>query len=264
MSDWKWPPRPGRANRQPHSSPEELILAMLRDVLARQAAAMGYSPAESEDFFDESEAQDPSTDLPEDDAVVDMAAEAPVEESASHGVSTAVQPNLPEATDLGVGTMLKRLGIGIFLVAMLINVPLYEGRAMARALPDKKALIVRDGLVLKGPGPEIYVLEDNRRRWISSLDAFDWYGFTWNDVHVVGQERLDTFPEGRALHVLLMCEASPHIYRLEHNRKRWIKDIPTLEAEGHVWEDVKRVTCSYIDSLPDGPPIPPDAGTPPG
>ena len=42
---------------------------------------------------------------------------------------------------------------------------------------------------------------------------------------------------------------------------RWIKDIPTFKAEGHVWEDVRFVSCEHLRSIPDGPPIPPDAGT---
>lgn len=64
-------------------------------------------------------------------------------------------------------------------------------------------------------------------------------------------------------YVLVKCAKSPHIYRLEGEQKRWIKDIPTFEAEGYVWEDVQIVECDYIRKLPDGPPIPPDAGPPP-
>jgi hypothetical protein len=63
--------------------------------------------------------------------------------------------------------------------------------------------------------------------------------------------------------VLLKCRTSPHIYALENGRKRWIKDIPTFEAEGYVWEDVKMVECGYLRRLPDGPSIPEDAGPPP-
>ena len=61
----------------------------------------------------------------------------------------------------------------------------------------------------------------------------------------------------------LKCDGSPHIYRLENQAKRWIKDIETFEAEGHVWEDVRFVSCQYLRDLPDGPPVPEDAGPPP-
>ena len=47
------------------------------------------------------------------------------------------------------------------------------------------------------------------------------------------------------------------------DHKRWIEDIDTFEAEGHKWEDVRFVSCQHLRELPDGPPIPEDAGPPP-
>ena len=63
--------------------------------------------------------------------------------------------------------------------------------------------------------------------------------------------------------ILLKCASSPHIYLLEDGQKRWIKDIATFEARGYRWGDVEFVSCSDLRSVPDGPPIPPDAGLPP-
>ena len=63
--------------------------------------------------------------------------------------------------------------------------------------------------------------------------------------------------------ILLKCYSSPHIYLLEDGEKRWIKDIPTLNAQGYRWSDVEFVGCSDLRAVPDGLPIPPDAGPPP-
>lgn len=63
--------------------------------------------------------------------------------------------------------------------------------------------------------------------------------------------------------ILLQCEDSPHIYMLEDGEKRWVQDIPTFEAQGFVWDDVRMVSCADLGALPDGPSIPPDAGSPP-
>jgi hypothetical protein len=73
--------------------------------------------------------------------------------------------------------------------------------------------------------------------------------------HLVGEE---PYP------ILLKCPTSPHVYLLDGGQKRWIRDIPTFEAEGFKWRDVKFETCEDIDAVPDGEPIPPDAGSPPG
>jgi hypothetical protein len=67
----------------------------------------------------------------------------------------------------------------------------------------------------------------------------------------------------RAEPILLKCAASPHIYLLENGQKRWIKDIPTFEAEGYRWSDVQYVTCHDLRLVPDGETIPPGAGPPP-
>jgi hypothetical protein len=158
-----------------------------------------------------------------------------------------------------------RLALGLLLAIVLLNIPLnIHGTTLATAMPDSDALVIRDGLVVKEEGDErIYVYRNGQFRWISSLDAFEHFGFTWGDVHVVRDGFLDEFEIGAPLHVLLKCRSSPHIYRLEGGVKRWIVDIATFEAEGHVWEDVRIVSCSYLRDLPDGETIPPGAGPPP-
>jgi hypothetical protein len=160
--------------------------------------------------------------------------------------------------------MLIRLVILVVALLILVNIPVNRyGVSLARILPETTSLIIRDGLVLKGSGPEIYVMEEGRLRWISSMDAFEHRNLTWEDVHVVEDEFLTKFEVGRPIHVLLKCRTSPHIYRLENEQKRWIQDIDAFEAEGHVWEDVRFVACQYLRDLPDGQPIPEDAGPPP-
>ena len=170
----------------------------------------------------------------------------------------------PKLPPIHLDGVLTRFLILIMLLVVAVNVPLGRyGVSLAHIMPDSAALVIRDGLVLKGSGAEIYILQDDKLRWISSLDAFEHLGLRWGDVHVVEDSFLDRFEKGRPIHVLLKCEESPHIYRLENEQKRWIRDIDAFLAEGHVWEDVRFVTCDYLRMIPDGPPIPEDAGPPP-
>ena len=62
--------------------------------------------------------------------------------------------------------------------------------------------------------------------------------------------------------ILLKC-TSPHIYLLDRGKKRWIEDIETFTDSGYVWRDVEFVRCADLRSIPDGEPIPADAGPPP-
>jgi hypothetical protein len=161
--------------------------------------------------------------------------------------------------------LMGRLALGLLVAIVLVNVPLNRhGTTLATAMPDSAALVVRDGLVVtEEDDEEIYVYQDGKLRWISSMDAFEHFGYTWGDVHVVGDGYLNRFEIGSPIHVLLKCRQSPHIYRLEGGEKRWIRDIRTFTAEGHIWEDVRFVTCDHLRDLPDGETIPPGSGPPP-
>jgi hypothetical protein len=160
--------------------------------------------------------------------------------------------------------MLGRLAIFLFALVVIVNIPLNRfGTNLARAMPDEQALVIRDGLVLKGSGEEIFVLENNQKRWISSLDAFEYYGYRWSQVNVVDDGFLDRVPTGPALSVLRKCQGSPHVFAIENGVKRWIKDIPTFESQGYLWEDVQTISCTALRQIPTGSPIPPDAGESP-
>lgn len=238
-----------------HSSTDELILEVLREVLARQEQQLAASPPP---------ASSPPASPPPKPARRDIDPTTGLARAEIEQLDLYEQlARAPATKDIGASRLLFRLLAGVFFALILINIPLIKGLPLARALPDSRALVIRDGLLLKGSGPQIYVLQDNHKRWISSLDAFDHFDYRWGNVHIVEDEFLARFPDGPALHVLLKCDASPHIYRLENDRKRWIRDIATFQAEGHVWEDVRIVDCPYLRSLPDGLPIPPDSGPPP-
>jgi hypothetical protein len=159
---------------------------------------------------------------------------------------------------------LNRIVFLLIILVAVINVPLgRNGRNLARAMPDNSALVIRDGLLLKGSGPEVYVLQDNQRRWITTLDAFEWYGYHWQQVHEVDDEFLQQFEEGRPIYLLIKCPTSPHVYLLEDGVKHWIKDIATFQAEGYLWEDVQLMDCAEMERLVNGRSIPQDAGWPP-
>lgn len=64
--------------------------------------------------------------------------------------------------------------------------------------------------------------------------------------------------------ILLKCSASPHIYLLEEGEKRWIDNMDTFTERGYNWYDViTTITCKELRSIPDGVPIPANAGPPP-
>mgnify|MGYP001078542691 CR=1 FL=1 len=172
----------------------------------------------------------------------------------------------PAATVPGIGLrgIVWRLLVFVAAMAILINVPFNRhGVSLARMLPDSEAFVIREGLVVKASGDEIYQLQDDKLRWISSMTAFEALGLTWDDVHLVEDAFLNRFERGEPIHVLVGCAHSPHIYLLEGPVKRWIKDIPTFEMQRYRWEAIHWIDCDELRAIPDGPPIPEDAGPPP-
>ncbi len=259
--------------RSPMGDAGPARLEQLLDLLADEVAGrlQARSAAQRPVVIERAEA--PVATAAESAVVADVAAESapglpapPAPESAS-----ILMPDAPLAVqDSGArpthaATLLVRLALGLLVLVVAINIPFNRhGTTLATALPGSASLVIRSGLLVKeADQPEIYVFRGDQFHWISSLDAFEYFGYRWQDVHIVEPGFLAKFDLGAPIHVLLKCSASPHIYRLENDRKRWIVDLPTFSAEGHVWEDVKMVSCEYLRSLPDGDSIPPGRGAPP-
>lgn len=204
--------------------------------------------------------------------------EARENESAEEGEQAPVappppdmpNPQLPEELPLtpahaaSSAVLMARLAIGILIIVVLINIPYNaQGMALARSIPSSASLIIADGLLVKeSDSPDIYVYRNDAFHWVTSLEVFEAKGYRWENVHIVEPGYLAPMIKGAPIYQIFKCAASPHIYRLEDGRKRWIMDIDTFTAEGHLWDDVEFVGCSYLRNLPDGDSIPPGHGTP--
>jgi hypothetical protein len=246
--------------QKPRASSDQLLDLLLDALAERQAARRKASMAAS--------AAAPTSPV----APASAAAKAPAEVSSKTSPSKQREPRPgddnwqppPLQPSIRLDRTIWKLFLLLGALIIIVNIPLNRfGVSLARLLPPSSSLIIRDGLVLKGDGPEIYVLENNKLRWVSSLQAFEHKRLKWDQVHIVEDSFLAQFEKGQPIHVLVKCASSPHIYRLEGEQKRWIKDIATFTAEGHVWEDVRIVPCEYLRGLPDGATIPEGAGPPP-
>jgi hypothetical protein len=181
------------------------------------------------------------------------------QEALSQFQARAREPFAPTNLPYLITSFIFVMIVGLAVVN--VPLPMTKGLPLARAMPDRASLIIRDGIILKASGPEIYMIENNKKRWISSIGAFERH-FQWRDVRFVDDDFLSRFEDGRPIHLVVKCD-SPHIYRIEEGKKRWIKDIPTFVNEGHYWEEVTFKSCVELRAIPDGIPIPPEAGPPP-
>lgn len=252
-------------NKHTAPSQDKIILEVLREVLERQAQLIEQQRLSSSlPHAPESTSPQPSVSTAQAQQLPPNATEGdPIHPKEAREYTDWHQLAAQPLTTSNIAKPLRAIITVMLMLLIIVHLPLGGNLSLANALPDRQALIVRDGLIFKGSGPEVYFLQNNQRRWISSLSAFQYLGYRWSDVHVVDDSFVNSFPEGKPLHVLLKCNDSPHIYRIEREAKHWIKDIPTFELQGHIWSDVHFVSCNELRNIPMGDPIPPDAGAPP-
>lgn len=193
---------------------------------------------------------------------------APIEQTAEPAPSEAVTQihTGPIALPTSNNTLLlKRFALLVFALVVLINIPLNaQGVALARVFPNSASLSLEDGLLVKeSDSPDVYVYWKNAFHWVTSLEAFQYYRYRWQDVHIVEPGYLTHYPKGDPIYLLYKCDASPHVFAYDGKQRHWIIDIPSFVAQGFVWDQVQIVDCPYLRNLPDGESIPPGHGTPP-
>ena len=173
------------------------------------------------------------------------------------------QASPPPRPNVNTGRSLGQILIVLVVLLVLVNLPInYYGLGIAHIAPDSTAVVIHNGLVLKGSGPEIYLLEDHKLRWISGREARGSYFHSAN-AHTVEDSVLEQFEQGQPIRRLVKCHNSALVYALENGQKRWVENPPPEDKTNKRWDKVYQVTCPFLDGLPDGLPIPENAGAPP-
>jgi hypothetical protein len=107
------------------------------------------------------------------------------------------------------GVLLKGSEEEIYLLARgkkrwIYNLDAFEGRGyrweQVQMVPDSLLESLEDGrpvyLLVKGSGEEIYLLDQEQKRWIRTLKDFEEQGFLWEDVKIIPDVELWAIPEG--------------------------------------------------------------------
>jgi len=154
------------------------------------------------------------------------------------------------------GRALGQILIILVVAVLLVNVPLsYRGAGLIHSVPEATAVVIYDGMALKGSGPEIYVLEDHKLRQFSSSDTFNYFQSRYTlKVHPVDDDLLAQFGRSRVIRRLVKCNDLPYIYALENGQKRRT-DILPLSAQSSPWDDIGVVSCKYLRDMPNGQPV---------
>jgi hypothetical protein len=117
-----------------------------------------------------------------------------------------------------------------------------------------------DGSLLRSvDGPKVYLIENGKKRWITSVAAFNSNGYRWEDVLQITDEELSLYPDGEDISGLnlrpngsLIKGSGPKVYLIENGKKRWITSAEVFTLKGYDWSKIILVPDSELDLYKDG------------
>ncbi len=115
----------------------------------------------------------------------------------------------------------------------------------------------KDGSLVKGAGNKIYLIEDGKKRWITTAEAFISNGHNWSEISTVFDEELDLHPNGENIYVnikdgSLVKGSGTKVYLIENGEKRWITTAEIFVSNGYDWEDIIVVSGGELGAYEEG------------
>lgn len=105
---------------------------------------------------------------------------------------------------------------------------------------------------------KIYLLEDDVKRPIPSLEILKENKLKLKDLEVVSEEELETYPEGERLTYpdgTLLKSTGPTVYLISEGKKRAFKNLGALRRLGYQIKNVKKVQEQDLAQIENGPSI---------
>jgi len=150
-----------------------------------------------------------------------------------------------------------KIRISFFIVLTLV-LGLIPQTSASQALLGGQAYLPKADLI-KGSGPEVYALENGIRRWIESLESFQYFNYGWENIKIVSEAVLESYPQGENLGRYddypggsLLRGSGPRIYLIELGKKRWIPTPAIFTANNFGWRYVIKVNDKVLENIKQG------------
>ena len=112
---------------------------------------------------------------------------------------------------------------------------------------------------------KVYLLEEGKKRWVTTLATFNSYGFRWDRVEAISQAEFDQYLDGSAVPLrarpgTLITGSDGRVYVTDLiggvYQKRWITSPESFLKFGFHWEDINHISDSEVrDNYTDGPTV---------
>lgn len=119
---------------------------------------------------------------------------------------------------------------------------------------------IPDGSLVKGSGPDVYLLQLGLRRHVFSLQNFVAWGFSFANVRTVSDTELAAYPVGQPLLDLfatggLIQGSGPAVYVMDGGVKRHAVSAEMFAQCGYQWDQITHIPDSLLDATPTGNPL---------
>lgn len=163
------------------------------------------------------------------------------------------------SSHLKQGRIVGQLLIILVVLVLLVNVPIsYQGGGLAQVVPESRSTIIREGMILRGSGPDLYVLDNYQLRRFNTPETFDYFDNRYHlsgRIQTVDDDLLAQFGQGPSIRYLARCQSLPGIYILEKGQKYLLEGMLPISPDSR-WDRVNLISCHILRNLPDGPSIP--------
>ena len=139
------------------------------------------------------------------------------------------------------------------------NVDSYSFSIFAETVEKKTQ---SSGSILKSiESPEVYFIENNKKRWITDINAFALNGYKWENVVLVLQSELDVFENGENIYAIssnlkqngsLIRGSGYKVYLIEDGNKKWITSEKVFVNLGYDWNNIILISDEELNLYPNG------------
>lgn len=126
--------------------------------------------------------------------------------------------------------------------------------------------VTTTGILIKGPAPDVYVMDRGAKRHAVNVDRFLGCNYKWDAIMTLPGSVVDSIANGAPLALgdcpvlnlpdgTLLEGPTPGIWVMEGGLRRWAVSVDMFLSCGHEWGDVNKVSPGLIASIPQGNPL---------
>lgn len=126
-----------------------------------------------------------------------------------------------------------------------------------------------EGALVKGSTPQVYLITNGLKRWITDEKTFNNLQFDWQRINVASDDILNQYPTGPEIKNInsypdgvLIKGSTPEVYLMQGNKRRWIPDEVTFKVLNLNWQSIYTISDEKLEPISRGIKITPLTYTP--